>query len=371
MTIQRPPTITFNVIFGQIELQSPYIWKAGEHAKPLIDDMKLTHDGRSETVNRALSDFGSEESFEHSAKRFKEHYKYELSSSTVSRVTKQVAHEAMNYVEQTFSNADVHDQNAPEKIRDILIELDGCEIRTAIVEDIPQSEEKTPVYQNPKKRKIIHWRDVRMGLSRPLDSPSKLYIGKMEKYPDVVDDLFQASVLCGMSPETNVIGVADGGIGLKESLEDRFPNLQFILDKTHLKDHLYETAEELGISKHDRSGWVKSRLEAVSHGAVGQVKQELEEEYEHHPHPRLKRLIGYITRFYDALHYDEFKTKGYPIGSGEIESAHRSVPQKRLKVPGACWHPDSINPMLALRILRANDWWDEFWEDRTQRKMAA
>ncbi len=50
-----------------------------------------------------------------------------------------------------------------------------------------------------------------------------------------------------------------------------------------------------------------------------------------------------------------------PIGSGEIESAHRYIPQKRLKIPGATWHPDTVNPMLALRIVRANGWWDDFW----------
>jgi len=30
----------------------------------------------------------------------------------------------------------------------------------------------------------------------------------------------------------------------------------------------------------------------------------------------------------------EFKEKGFPIGSGEIESADQSIPQKRLKIPG-------------------------------------
>ncbi|MDJ0715432.1 MAG: hypothetical protein QNJ54_14600 [Prochloraceae cyanobacterium] len=33
----------------------------------------------------------------------------------------------------------------------------------------------------------------------------------------------------------------------------------------------------------------------------------------------------------------------------------------RLKIAGATWHPDTINPMLALRIIRANNWWSEFW----------
>ncbi len=117
--------------------------------------------------------------------------------------------------------------------------------------------------------------------------------------------------------------------------------------------------------------WVCTRLKSVSKGVVGRIKEELEQKYVLTPNSRLKRLIGYLTRFYTALNYDEFKKKGYPIGSGEIESAHRSVPQKRLKLPGASWHPDSVNPMLALRVLRADDWWEDFWNERTERKLAA
>ncbi len=60
--------------------------------------------------------------------------------------------------------------------------------------------------------------------------------------------MYQAAVLEGMRPHTHVIGVGDGGIGLKEALDQQFPMMRFLLDKPHLKDHLYETAEALGIS---------------------------------------------------------------------------------------------------------------------------
>ena len=338
-------------------------------SKPLMHDMHITHHGRSEAVNRALSDFGSEESFGQAAKRFTEHYKYTLHTSTVSRVTKQTAEEAVDYVEQKLSQAG--DSKSDEDVAHLLVEVDGCEIRTAVLAPLENSQEKTPIRQAPKKQKIMNWREVRIGLARPLDSISKTYVGKKDSYPEVVNDLFQAAVLQGMSPTTQVIGVGDGGIGLKEELERQFPTMQFILDKPHLKDHLYDTAEELGLSKQERAKWVKPRLEAICHGNVETVKKELEEEYSKHPHNCVKRLLGYITRFYDALDYKSFTAQGYPIGSGEVESAHKTIPQKRLKLPGACWHPDSINPMVALRILRANDWWDNFWKERVEKKLAA
>lgn len=350
------------------------MWSKGKSYKPLIDDLGITHQGRSEAVNRALSDFGIEDAFVPASKRFAEHYKYEISPSTVSRVTKQTAQEAMEYVEDKLSKAgdnytDVEESN--EIVEHMLVELDGCEIRTAQLRIKEDSIETTPVYHNPKKEKIINWRDVRIGLARPLKTDSKIYVGKKSFYPEIVKQLFNASILKGMSPKTRVVAVADGGNGLREALDNQFSNLQFILDKPHLKSHLYETAEELGIPQKERAGWVNPRLKAISNGEVGRIREELKNEHADCHNHRLKRLIGYIDRFDDALNYNEFKEKGYPLGSGEVESAHKYVPQKRLKLSGACWHPDSINPMLALRVLRANRWWDDFWNKRAENKIAA
>ncbi|MCP4499318.1 MAG: hypothetical protein GY822_05045 [Deltaproteobacteria bacterium] len=77
---------------------------------------------------------------------------------------------------------------------------------------------------------------------------------------------------------------------------------------------------------------------------------------------RVRQFAGYITRFHDAVAYKDYAEKGFPVGSGEIESAQRYIPQDRLKNPGACWHPDTVNPMLALRVLRQSGWWNDFWQ---------
>ena len=284
----------FNTVFGKIKIHFPYLWRNALSSKPVSDEMKITHQGRSEAVSRALSDFGIED-----------------------------------------------------------------------------SSETTQVYGNRKKKKRINWRDVRLGFVRPLDCPTKIFVGKMDSYPEVVGQLRQAAQLAGMTSTTDIVGVADGGIGLSEELQRQFPTMQFILDKSHLKDHFYETAEQMGVPKADRVEWVMPRVNAISNGDVENVLEELEQEYELNSSNRLKRLIGYINRFRDALDYSSFKNQGYPIGSGEIESAHKSIPQKRLKIPGASWHPDSINPMLALRILRADDWWNDFWNQRTEKLLAA
>jgi hypothetical protein len=329
--------------------------------------MGITHHGRSEAVKRALSDFGIEDSFALAAKRFKEHYRFDIGATTVARSTKETARQAVEYVEKKLSGGDR--EKAP--IDKMLVELDGCEIRTAVLEPVENSTETTPMHGNPKKKKRINWRDVRLGFVRPLDCSPKIFVGKMDSYPEVVGQLYSAAELAGMTSTTEIIGVSDGGVGLPEELKRQFPTMQFILDKSHLRDHFYDTAEKMGISKADRVLWVASRVNAIADGNIEKVIEELKEEYDRNQNKRLKRLIGYINRFYDALDYGSFKSKGYPIGSGEIESAHKSIPQKRLKIPGASWHPDSIDPMLALRILRADDWWNDFWNQRTEKLLAA
>jgi hypothetical protein len=62
------------------------------------------------------------------------------------------------------------------------------------------------------------------------------------------------------------------------------------------------------------------------------------------------------------LDYQKALSEGLPIGSGEIESAHRYVIQKRLKLAGAWWKTDNAKRMVDLRIMRANNRWDEYWK---------
>ena len=194
--IHKNPTIVFNTLFGKLEISSPYLWCPGkDSSKPLIDDMKICHHGRSEAVNRALSDFGIEESFASAAARFKEHYHYEIGPSAAGRSTKTTALQAMDYIENKLSDIDSDQLQGNIPIEKMLAELDGCEIRTARFVPVENSTETTPVYNNGKKEKIIKWRDVRLGFVRPLESKSKTFVGKMDSYQNVVSQMHSAAVL--------------------------------------------------------------------------------------------------------------------------------------------------------------------------------
>ncbi len=49
----------------------------------------------------------------------------------------------------------------------------------------------------------------------------------------------------GITERTTVTVPSDGAFGLQEALEETFPWLLFVLDYSHPKGHVHETAEEI------------------------------------------------------------------------------------------------------------------------------
>ena len=367
-TLERRPSIRVDTVFGAIELESPYVWRKGEGHRPVKERLKVSHATRTPAVERALADFGAEESFAHAAVRFAEHYGFCVGASTVGRVVAGVACEAADYLAEKLKAAEAEYQRGRavrRGVAELLAELDGCEIRTVQCETIRDGETQKII----KRVRELEWREVRVGLAGRLGRATRTYVARLGSYAEVGRDLFRAAILEGLSPATKVIEVADGGHGLREELAFQFPNLQFILDKSHVVGHLSETAEALAYEGRRREQWVRRKVAQISAGKVKKVLSELRRKAQ--GCERAGRLRAYLERFQDALFYDQFKAAGYPLGSGEVESAHRYIPQKRLKIPGASWRVETVNQMLALRLIRANGWWEEFWQQRQVKFLAA
>lgn len=78
--------------------------------------------------------------------------------------------------------------------------------------------------------------------------------------------------------------------------------------------------------------------------------------------------ITYFTNNKDRMRYNEYKAKGYHIGSGTVESACKHIVSQRLKQAGMTWSIQGADAIIQLRILWKNDEWHKFWDNR---KLAA
>ncbi len=71
-------------------------------------------------------------------------------------------------------------------------------------------------------------------------------------------------------------------------------------------------------------------------------------------------LINYYTSNAYRMDYKAYRNIGAGlIGSGAIESAHRTVVQKRMKQSGQRWSNKGAQNMLNLRVLTMNQQWNK------------
>ena len=75
----------------------------------------------------------------------------------------------------------------------------------------------------------------------------------------------------------------------------------------------------------------------------------------------LESLSGYVANNIDRIDYSVYRGRGMQIGSGAMESLHRTASQMRLKLAGARWTPRMAIAVLNARLMLLADRWDTFW----------
>ena len=71
--------------------------------------------------------------------------------------------------------------------------------------------------------------------------------------------------------------------------------------------------------------------------------------------------LAYFEKRRAQIVYADFRARGYPIGSGAVESANKLVVEARLKGSGMHWDRASVSPMVCLRDLLCSDRWTTEW----------
>jgi hypothetical protein len=359
--VNQAAEVRIGCLYGELRVPSPHLRRSvGDTARPVRDELGITHRSKTPALERALADFGIEDSFGVASERFEEHYGWQVRRTSLLRVVHDAAEDAQVFMAAKLAS----EPESVEPAACMLVEMDGCELRTGTLGS-PHPVERTPVRNLPRRKRPLEYRDVRLAFARVLHEDDKTFVGGMSSYAEVIEDLHAAARHRGLTEHTVVATVLDGGNGLREAIEARFGECIVVLDRPHVSQHLHDVAKHMELGDRDRFAWVSRVLDDFFEGRAAKVFDELET-YRGPGEERVSRFLKHLWRFQDAVDYGNAHGWGIPQGSGEIESAHRYIPQKRLKIPGACWHPESMNRVLALRIVRANGWWDEFWTWRQQ-----
>ena len=82
-------------------------------------------------------------------------------------------------------------------------------------------------------------------------------------------------------------------------------------------------------------------------------------------------LLAFLTVNAERLAYRRLRWLGFCIGSGAMESLHRTAVQCRLKLPGAGWTVEASTSIFNLRMMKLSGRWKDFWATERQPALLA
>jgi hypothetical protein len=226
-------------------------------------------------------------------------------------------------------------------------------------------EEKGDLPSDGRKRRKLEWREVRLCMAR---DPQKVdgYYGAAMKDPELAgDQLMNCVVKAGGGKTTKLHFVGDGAPWIVGQVKERFgEQANYTIDFHHLSEYLSAAGEVLAGDQ--KKQWLHQQQELMKESRVTEVLNKLVSSEAPDPDRAIATCIRYMNNRLEYLDYKAVLEAGLPIGSGEVESGHGWVFQDRLKLSGAWWKPDNLQKMMALRLVRANNDWQSYWEARRQ-----
>ena len=161
-----------------------------------------------------------------------------------------------------------------------------------------------------------------------------------------------------------VVAVNDGAEWLQGFVDLHRPDAVRVLDFPHALEHLNLAAQAVLGPGAAAAAWSAAQARELKSGDPDAVLAALRAlPAERAPDPAAAAAardgtLAYPSKRRDQIAYARFRRCGFPIGSGMVESGHKTVVEARLKGAGRRWAPASVNPMAALRTVVCNDRWD-------------
>jgi len=182
----------------------------------------------------------------------------------------------------------------------------------------------------------------------------------------------------GATGKTKIHTVGDGALWIEEQYRQiTRGRSHYLIDFYHLMEYLKAAGKSYVDKQNPKTDFNHSEYDKVQQtwltAAVMKIKenriQEVVEELRPFVEPAgytdkpIRDMVTYVDNRPLQFNYKDAIEDGLPIGSGEIESAHKSLIQRRVKIPGAWWEIHNADHMVALRTLIANGHWENYWQD--------
>jgi hypothetical protein len=201
------------------------------------------------------------------------------------------------------------------------------------------------------------------------------YIARMPEdyYPTFKREFEKEIKFANTSPSVTKLVITDAHKSISGYLKDNtaFDSYQRIIDFYHASEHLSHMAEAIhGKSSAEASEWYKKYrdiLKTHKHGVSKLIRSAeyylANKSYNKTRKQEIQKHLGYFKKHKKYMEYARYAEKGWPIGSGVIEAACKSVVKQRMCRSGQRWSITGGQAILNLRSIVKSNRWDGFWNE--------
>ena len=174
--------------------------------------------------------------------------------------------------------------------------------------------------------------------------------------------LHQVACEQGLGRAREKLVVGDGAPWIWNVAQDRWKEAVKLLDFYHASQHVWALGEAVYGDREAAHAWVEKQLHQLRHGqqaaalrTIAGLKAGRSQTGE-----VIRREQNYFAGHARRMNYRALAQRGWPIGSGPVESACLQR-QGRFKRSGQFWTPSGLRHLSALIETRQNGHWDALW----------
>ena len=367
---------TVETLVGELTLERPYFYcepcKQGFY--PLDEALELSEHRKQWDLQEAGARLAAEVPFEEAQELFSQLTGMSLSDHATHQVVGQIGQDlGVLEVSPTAEEIGQRVAEGKKQLPIMVLAIDGAHV--------PTRPERAKGLAKGKKRQRARrskwrgeWKEAKgfrfylVDKGRIVQVLSWHQIGKDEQIGEALRQVKEA----GLIPEDRVrlCVIGDGARWIWNLAWELFPQAQEILDYYHLSGRLHKVAlAQCYDDPLKQRQWVEATKARLFFGYLDWVLVDLEQmnPEDDEAAEEVRKLLGYLRENQGRVKDGSLRRKGYPLGSGGIESANKFISHVRLKRSGAWWYVERANVMLALRCAKYNGTFSRVFELYKQR----
>ena len=307
-------------------------------------------------LQRAMTDFGPDNSFAKAADKVQEYYGVIIPVSGERKITLAHAKKIKNQTDIAIKNKNTRINkkalNSRIGSKVIISQTDGSMV--PVVKINKSAKDKR------KNKEVVH-KEMRLTLAHESGSTTPVFSATFADIKTVGKHIRFCVDSAGCGKNSWVHAIGDGAPWIADQVDNQFGSqATYLLDFYHASEYLAAAAEECAASTNRK--WLKAQQQLLKCGKYQMVLNNLKYYATRNQDGAANKCYQYLKKRANQLHYHTAIKNDLPIGSGEIESAHRYIIQHRIKITGAWWLDEHAESMANLGTYRANNKWDNYWK---------